>query len=194
MNVPTISMPKYEARARIEKYLKAQRDGVVFTRSDKAELLMYRRLARGHSILNLWDALRVGGLDDQNRPRLAISRADAAHCFGSTWMSGFIYTRRQNAYAACHGGTVIPPAVWDFSRLHHNWWTLRATVPNIPISIRPRKRLDHYWILFEAAWSDVTRDPILLRRILPGKPLFAVLAAWDLTEVERAALLATRQA
>lgn len=48
--------------------------------------------------------------------------------------------------------------------------------------------MNKYHILWEAEWSPIPpRDPMLLRRI--GKAdLWVVVAHWDLTEVERAAL------
>lgn len=64
-------------------------------------------------------------------------------------------------------------------------------MPLIPVHLRPRHALDNYHVLWEAEWSRVVpRDPYLLRRI-GNADLWLVLAAWDLTEVERAAL-ATR--
>lgn len=48
-----------------------------------------------------------------------------------------------------------------------------------------------YHILWEAEWAPIPpRDPMLLRRIGEAD-LWVVVAHWDLTEVERAAL-ATR--
>jgi hypothetical protein len=41
-------------------------------------------------------------------------------------------------------------------------------------------------ILWEAEWQHVPSDPLLLRHITG--PLYAVLASWDLTELERAVL------
>lgn len=66
-----------------------------------------------------------------------------------------------------------------------------AQLPLIPVHLRPRTALDSYHILWEAEWTPTPpRDPYLLRRIGEGD-LWLVVAAWDLTEVERGAL-ATR--
>ena len=61
----------------------------------------------------------------------------------------------------------------------------------MPIHLRPKRGLANYHVLWEAEWTpSPPRDPFLLRRI--GKAdLWLVVAQWDLTEVERAAL-ATR--
>ena len=41
-------------------------------------------------------------------------------------------------------------------------------------------------ILWEAEWETVPRDPLLLRHLAGG--LYAVMASWDLTPLERAVL------
>ena len=64
-------------------------------------------------------------------------------------------------------------------------------MPVIPVHLRPRRGLQNYHVLWEAEWERIPpRDPMLLRRIGRGD-MSLVVAAWDLTEVERAAL-ATR--
>ena len=66
-----------------------------------------------------------------------------------------------------------------------------AQVPPVPLHLKPKRGLASYFILWEATWQpEPARDPYLLRRI--GRAdLWVVLAHWELTEVERAAL-ATR--
>ena len=70
------------------------------------------------------------------------------------------------------------------------WWgDMRAMVPPIPPALRPPYKLGNYAILWEATWEKVPRppgDPALLRHI--GGDLYAVLAIWDLTDLERAVL------
>lgn len=63
----------------------------------------------------------------------------------------------------------------------------RALVPLIPPNLRPARALVRYVILFEAEWEPVPpTDPLLLRHL--HGDLYAVLAAWDLTPLERAVL------
>jgi hypothetical protein len=63
-------------------------------------------------------------------------------------------------------------------------------VPHIPPGLRPAHHLRNYHILWEAEWHPVAppapRDPALLRRI--AGDVFAVVAVWELTELERAVL------
>jgi len=46
----------------------------------------------------------------------------------------------------------------------------------------PAAELKNYHVLWEADWTAIPRDPMLLRRI--GKDAWVVLAAWDLTDIE----------
>lgn len=63
-----------------------------------------------------------------------------------------------------------------------------AVVPLIPPHLRPAKTaLDKFHILWEADWKRTPpRDPMLLKRV--SGQLFAVVATWDLTEMERTVL------
>lgn len=67
---------------------------------------------------------------------------------------------------------------------------LAAIVPTIPPRLRPPHNLSGYHILWEAEWGqeDVLPpgDPALLRHL--GGDLYAVLAVWDLTPLERSVL------
>lgn len=63
-------------------------------------------------------------------------------------------------------------------------------MPTIPPKLRPKRgQLGLYHLLFEAEWGldpDPPVDPALVRHL--GGDLYAVLAVWDLTDVERAVL------
>ena len=63
----------------------------------------------------------------------------------------------------------------------------RAMVPLVPPPLRPAHALRNYHVLWEADWQQAPpADPALLKHI--GGDLYAVLAIWDLTELERAVL------
>jgi hypothetical protein len=68
------------------------------------------------------------------------------------------------------------------------WDRRQAITPPIPPEERPKRGLPGYHILWEAVWKHLPPvDPMLLKRI--GKTDFwIVLAAWELTDVERAVL------
>jgi len=60
-------------------------------------------------------------------------------------------------------------------------------VPPVPPGLRPASAIGNYHVLWEAEWERVApADPALLKHI--GGDLYAVLAVWDLTELERAVL------
>jgi hypothetical protein len=59
-----------------------------------------------------------------------------------------------------------------------------APVPFMPPSVRPKRWLSTYHILFEVErWNTYPADPFLLKHITGW--LFVVHAEWDLTELER---------
>jgi hypothetical protein len=61
-------------------------------------------------------------------------------------------------------------------------------VPIVPPQLRPKHKIENYHTLWEVeSWTLVPpRDPMLLRHL--GGYLYAVLAVWDLTDLERAVL------
>jgi len=74
------------------------------------------------------------------------------------------------------------PGVPDTTR-----WNHEAAVPLIPVHLRPKAALSNYHILWEAEWTKrYPVDPYLLRRF--GGDAWLVVAAWDLTDVERAVM------
>lgn len=78
----------------------------------------------------------------------------------------------------------------SFRYLPHRW-RATALVPTPPLNLRPKRGLANYHVLWEAEWTRIVpHDPLLLRRI-GRSDMWVVVAAWELTPVERAAL-ATR--
>jgi hypothetical protein len=56
--------------------------------------------------------------------------------------------------------------------------------------LRP-KDFSKYYILWEANWEDPPGDPVLLKHI--EDEFYAILAAWDLTQLEQEVLRSTRK-
>jgi hypothetical protein len=192
MDLATIEIPKEEAQRAFEQYRAAVKE----RHSNEDEQIMrgYKALAKGQQIISLRQAMERGGLDHRGLPRLAICRADAEWCWvrmpvgqGAVTfcMDEWLYERATRRYVRLPSG-VFP----DFEREFNNRQRpTRATamVPTVPPGLRPRGKLTNYHILWEAEWKvSVPRDPALLRRI--GGDLYAVLAVWNLTELERAVL------
>jgi hypothetical protein len=152
----------------------------------------YRLIAQGRMIIRALDAVRLAGLGDDGLPKLAIARADQKtqslmmHRDGSARMT---FWRWRGRFPASR--TFDWPAGAFSPRQSQFCRQAEAVVPLVPLPLRPKRGLENYFILWEADWSKaVPHDPLLLRRLGKGD-LWLVLAQWDLTEVERAAL-ATR--
>ncbi len=183
MNIQTITMAQKEARERYLEYRRAVLANPNAT--DKALMRGYKALAKGRTVLDLAEVMRTAGVDEQGRPKLAIVRADATEAFCRVYLSGGVRFGMEQwpRHRASRRFLIIPDGT--FPR-RQNTVECKATVPLIPPRCRPQHALSNYHILFEADWQDVPRDPILLRRL--GGMLFAVLAHWDLTELERSVL------
>lgn len=153
---------------------------------DHAIRRVYQLIAQGKMVIKALESIRRAGLDAEGLPKLAIARADVERCYltlapyGSATFSSIQWRAPLSARFEFPTGT-FPQRT--------NWVGKQAIVPIIPVHLRPRKAIERYHILWEADWHAVPKDPLLLRRI--DGDLWLVVAQWDLTEVERAAL-ATR--
>lgn len=151
------------------------------TPEDRQIETAYREIARGRVIVRALASIRAAGWNDEGLPKLALTKADEAAC--ECYASG----NAVEFYAARRGYQRAKVAVRDMPpRPHAQRWRASATVPLIPVYLRPKHDLGNYWILWEADWKRVPSDPLLLRKLTGD--MWIVLAAWDLTDVERAAL------
>lgn len=176
MNVPSIQVTQEQAKAALLQY-KAHRN--TYDARDWEIERIYRNIARGRTVISVHDAIRAGGIDHLGRPRLAIMRADQDTVRCSAWFgSSVTFTNEHRSHAR----------EWHFDikwpgRAIHCQEHLHARLPRIPPQFRPvRGHLADYHLLWEADWTAIPRDPLLLKRI--GLDAWIVLAAWDLTEVE----------
>jgi len=159
------------------------------TPADAKIAAIYKRIAQGKTVIRALESIRVAGLNEQGLPKLAICRADMVECW---WRP-----RTDSCQFGERGGGK------NNSRktVRMNWpdlkrpkdpqdpyrWDWCATVPIIPVHLRPKRGLQNYHILWEAEWTKrYPVDPYLLRRF--GGDAWLVVAAWDLTEVERAVM------
>jgi hypothetical protein len=182
MKVKMIEMSRIAAHAAVLEYRSAIEGGG--TKDDRVLLKAYSALERGRRLIDVRQVMKATGVDERVRPKLAISRASAEHCWyqwqngGALfwWKDGAKYYHWPRCKLRLPFGTLPPAQVNQ---------TSHCLVPSIPPRLRP-KNLDPYFILWEADWDDAPVDPILLRHL--DGPLFVVLAGWDLTEVERSIL------
>lgn len=195
MDLSTLISPE-EATERLRHYqaqIAAER-----TPEDDAIRAGYRAAARGLPVISLPAAVHAGGYFDRTGlPRLAIARADAETCWlrcdvrddewrweytDIEWTRGRVDVGRHRVVVRTSG-----PGPGSFTKP----WRTRTLVPSIPPEHRPnRSRLWRFHVLWEVErWTLVApTDPALVRHIRGD--LWAVVATWDLTPLERAVLTA----
>jgi hypothetical protein len=205
LKVEQIVIPKKKAEEEYEAYKQELRYGK--TQFNKDMLSLYAHMKHGGKVIDLWEAMKLGGLNKDGDPKLAITNADAKRVrFNKeyTW---------QNNVMVADGGIFYPLGdAFDSWRRRNNQkiripkeffpeWAkdakgsiirqqIETTVPIVPAKIlNPLRshKLENYHILWEVEdWKLIPKDPMLLKRITPN--MFCVLATWDLTELERAVI------
>lgn len=205
MDVATITMPKEVAREKLKAYRQATHKDAEEQYRQCAE--GYKALAAGTPLINIDDAFRSVALDEKGRPKLAIARADRAQV-KFTWGDS---TEATFDTQFNHPAHVRAASFWrrvNMGRFHEFWnrdrtWRVQvsgfAIVPMVPADVRPPcGKLADLFILWEVdQWADseigakAPVDPMLLKHI--GGSLYAVLAEWDLTPLERAILEGSMQ-
>ena len=204
MNVETITMDQEEAQAKLDEY----RDGLQ-RRVDqewKAAAEGFEALVEGYKLINLDRVIAAGGFFDDMRPKLAVARADRD-------MVRFRWRGTQE-HAEFYSGSDHWSTRWlgmlrtvHLGQLHNQWARDAAgqrlyvkdiegytMVPMVPPEVRRQAKgaLKDYWTLWEVEkWFDRNPkeppvDPYLLRHV--GGSLYAVVAEWDLTDLERAVM------
>jgi hypothetical protein len=184
MQLTSLEIDSDAAKARLAEYVAALR--VERNVEDEAIAAAYRAAARGLPVISLSAVIAAGGhFDGSGRPRIAIARATATQCIVER-SNGLIYLDERATNQSGRGLVGIRHVKvnlpeWPYFR--------RATtvVPSVPPRYRGRGpgRLRRCHVLWEVERWDPTppRDPALLRHIRGD--LWAVLAVWDLTEIER---------
>jgi hypothetical protein len=158
----------------------------------------YDLLRNGKVVIRAIESIKQAGLGRDFLPKLALAPATAKAC----------HLRRYN------DGRIIMspnPDFWNMSRkklvMRENTFRFpadsfpkgwqgnymsqsehKAAMPMIPSHLRPKRGLQNYSVLWEAEWEPLPpKDPYLLRRIGLAD-LWVVVAHWNLTDVEMAAL------
>lgn len=205
MNTPTLSAPMAEAALKAIDYREATRRSPN-NAEYRAAAEVYELLAEGRTLIDVGVAIREGGFDHKDRPRLALARADRKQVFFEWQKRSDVATF--DARAARHrlswtnrgqhlqlvervNFNRVPIATGNDYRV-----TGFALVPMVPPAAVDEARekvsgsLRDWHILWEVEqWSDKPLlaeppvDPYLLRRVRGD--LFEVLAEWELTEIER---------
>lgn len=195
MNVATMTMPVEQARVKLKAY-RAQ----IHRRADaeyEAAAKGYEAMAQGKRLIDLHTVFRETGWDAKGRPKLAIARADRRNVelsVGTHQIQFNAGSRNVSQRAGSNLIVSIPTAVMPDHPYKTEVWKMgraQSVVPMVPADVRPNVNLADCFILWEAAWLPVPdRDPFLLKHI--HGTLYAVLAEWDLTELERAIIAGRR--
>lgn len=199
MNVTTITMDPAAARAKLQAY-----QHQLHRRTDaeyEAAVLGYQALAAGTPLLNLEDVFAASGLGEDGRPRLAVARADRKQIMfraasGQLWFNAL--KRPGDGWYGEYEGSLNIGIPFQFpanTRTPDGY----ALIPMVPADVRPAKgQLSEFFILWEVEqWAErrirstPDRDPYLLRHIIGN--LYAVVAEWDLTDLERAIMTGRRE-
>ena len=186
MNVHGVAMDPEAAQKAFREYraaFMADRN-----RIDGELMRGYKALSEGKTLISLAEAFEATGIDDLGRPKLAIARADEDHIEMRHDSEGLHFSPDfWNSYISSRERVIDVALFGDIEGSHKQW---SAALPFIPPQYRPPNALVNYHLLWEAEWrqraGSQRKDPMLLRHI--GGDLFAVVAAWDLTEVEKLVL------
>ncbi len=198
-------MKPEEAEVHYQEYLE-----LVKTRKEKyLEDLKktYYHLSKEHKVLDIFEVFKNAGVDEKGEPKLAISPASAKTIIlekGS--MGSGTFTANDRWSKAYKSDVYLPTGTWPLFKEEINGrissWnagkevprtSIESLVPVVPAHILPEGSLENYYILFEVKeWFEPKKasylkgDPYLLKRI--NNNAFAVLAEWDVTDLEVAVL------
>jgi hypothetical protein len=198
MELATLEVSQEEARKALTAYRRSVKD----RQEAEVQAIMrgYRAIAKGTKLIRLSEVLAAGGSVNWHSgdrkwrmPNLAVMRASEkwAWCSGIDRDGSVSFVGEQNlSWRNRRRRVALPSGTFprdDERPRRSSFDALRAMVPLVPPPLRPAHDLGNYHILWEAEWRSVPpRDPALLKRL--SGDLYAVIAVWDLTELERAVL------
>jgi hypothetical protein len=197
-----IAMPKDQAKEEWKKYC-----DLLKTRQEKFLKVMkesMHHIKEGRNLIDVYEAMKNAGLNEKQEPKLAICRADVRECFFEKRDTGtgiFGHSLKWSEVERTKDLIELPQNTFGLQwlRQQKNTWNiekkiLRTKVPVIPVELMPEGKLENYYILWEVKeWQDMPeakKDPFLLKRI--SENLFAILGAWEVTELERAVMRGLR--
>lgn len=146
---------------------------------------VYNQVKAGRKLIDIGIVFQRAEINELGEPKLAIAPADLKHINCKYYRSGALRFSRKSMtwYESELKEDVI---IKGFPKIENDK-LMKTLVPPIPPSLRPKSDLKNYYILWDVEkWDEVPLDPYLLRRI--NGNIFVILAAWDLTELERAVI------
>lgn len=195
----TITMDRGKARMAFLEYRQAVRER--HSVEDEQIMRGYRAMSLGKQLINLRQVIQAGGEFENGLPRLAVAQADLSWAYCERHLSGAVRflpgslrdvspLRRKGVFN--FPGPTLKP--WTGAVPWQEWSGrhVRAMVPIVPPGLRPAAALSNYATLFEVdKWEKAPRppgDPALLKYL--GGELYAVVAVWDLSQLEQSVLAA----
>jgi hypothetical protein len=201
MNIETIKMPKRKAQFEWKNYRLA-----LIRRQDKYLKQIKSclwHMSRGRKLLDIYEVMKKCGTNGDEEPKIAIAREDWEKVyFVKVNSTTGVFSGTDNGHMI-HSDVALPSGTfkkwstwskeevaqgktqsWMEGRIRHD--ILSTKTPIIPATFLPKGNLSNYYILWEVdKWDEEPpKDPILLKRLSPN--LFAVLAVWNLSKLERA--------
>jgi hypothetical protein len=195
MKLDTLEVPKAVATKKLDalrRELSRRRKPIddEISRLEKA----YEAAAEGTPVIQLGQAVIAGGFFDRGMPKIAVARshADRVRCRKQSTTLTFWSLRLGGKEVGQTLSVELPKDLqWQG---HEAGSTIVPLVPSEALETAGVRRnmLRHYVTLFEVErWEPVPpTDPALLKHI--AGDLYAVLAVWDLTALERAVIAGTR--
>lgn len=185
-------------RQQVERY----ESFATLTKDDRKVLKTLKAVEEGRALISLRETLVRAGTASPTMhiPALALARPTMPRVRVRVEKNGRVAYRQVRKVAAPWqqaSKTFFELSDSTFADVHAStgtWWSAEAVVPPCPPEVRQAHNLkdkDSY-ILFEAKWAKVnehrpfTIDPALIQRVQGD--VFAVLAVWELTTIEAAAL------
>jgi hypothetical protein len=201
-----VTVDRQEALDKLKEYKAALK--VSRSEHDRMMKAVYTALSEGLGIINPHAAILKAGIDQQSFPKLAICRADFRTVFFKRFWSGngnvsafstsatnFLSKPVKAAQASNKQFVLQDLPTINLDRPSQYWNVVKAMVPIIPPEHRPSDlNLSQYCILWEVdKWEALPRppqppgDPMLLKR-LGQSGLYAVMAWWNLSDIEKLVL------
>ncbi len=190
MNVETITMDKALARRKLKDYQESMRRRV--DEEHEALAQAYEALSEGTPLISLHKAITDSGFDEAGRPRLAAARADRRQ----VEVSCLWYPPHRIRFNSSPSNRDYDTLLIEAGEAPAKFSRGYALVPMIPAGVRNAMKgqpKDHLTLWEVDRWSErrlgvqPDRDPMLLRHL--HGDLYAVVAQWDLTELERLVML-----
>lgn len=205
MQIEQLALPKQKAQREWETYKQEIRESK--TQFNKDMLALYAHMKHGGKVLDLWESVKLAGLNVDGDPKLAITNADSPKV---RFVKNYTWTTPSTTVS--DGGAFYPvdyswrkrenqkirisqqffPSEWPKDQngniVRKEIETVTPIIPARIMNVLRSHNLANYHILWEVEkWQPIPpKDPILLKRISPN--MFLILATWDLTPLERAVI------